>query len=118
MGVDKHNRPIIVPDKTICNVMSTVYANYRPETGDVDLMIRTGGDQRISNFLLWQMAYAELYFTPTKWPDFSVSEMNKIIQNVSGRERRYGNVTAQKGLVDSIESAEVNKASYLKGINS
>jgi undecaprenyl diphosphate synthase len=91
---------------------------YRPETGDVDLMIRTGGDQRISNFLLWQMAYAELYFTPTKWPDFSVGEMNKIIQNVSGRERRYGNVSAQKGLVDSIERAEVNKASFLKGINS
>jgi len=91
---------------------------YRPETGDVDLMIRTGGDQRISNFLLWQMAYAELYFTPTKWPDFSVGEMNKIIQNVSSRERRYGNVSAQKGLVDSIERAEVNKASFLKGINS
>lgn len=91
---------------------------YRPETGDVDLMIRTGGDQRISNFLLWQMAYAELYFTPTKWPDFSVGEMNKIIQNVSGRERRYGNVSPQSGLVDSMERAEVNKASFLKGINS
>jgi len=91
---------------------------YRPEAGDVDLMIRTGGDQRISNFLLWQMAYAELYFTPTKWPDFTAGEFKKIIQNVSSRERRFGNVSVQNGLVDSVERAESNKASFLKGINS
>lgn len=91
---------------------------YRPEAGDVDLMIRTGGEQRISNFLLWQMAYAELYFTPTKWPDFSAGEFKKIIENVSNRERRFGNVNAQNGLVDSTERAETNKASFLKGINS
>ncbi|MBA2404263.1 MAG: di-trans,poly-cis-decaprenylcistransferase [Bdellovibrionales bacterium] len=91
---------------------------YRPEVGDVDLMIRTGGEQRISNFLLWQMAYAELYFTPTKWPDFSANEFKKIIHNVSNRERRFGNVNAQNGLVDSSERAEANKASFLKGINS
>jgi undecaprenyl diphosphate synthase len=91
---------------------------YRPEVGDVDLMIRTGGEQRISNFLLWQMAYAELYFTPTKWPDFSAGEFKKIIQNVSNRERRFGNVSAQDDLVDSVERAETNKASFLKGINS
>ena len=58
-------------------------ALYRPETGDVDLMIRTGGEQRISNFLIWQMAYAELYFTPTKWPDFTPNEFKKIIEHVS-----------------------------------
>ena len=91
---------------------------YRPEVGDVDLMIRTGGEQRISNFLLWQMAYAELYFTPTKWPDFSAGEFKKIIQNVSNRERRFGNVSAQDDLVDTVERAESNKASFLKGINS
>lgn len=91
---------------------------YRPEVGDVDLMIRTGGEQRISNFLLWQMAYAELYFTPTKWPDFSAGEFKKIIQNVSNRERRFGNVSAQDDLVDSVDRAESNKASFLKGINS
>jgi undecaprenyl diphosphate synthase len=91
---------------------------YRPEVGDVDLMIRTGGEQRISNFLLWQMAYAELYFTPTKWPDFSAGEFKKIIQNVSNRERRFGNVSAQDDLVDSVKRAETNKASFLKGINS
>ena len=61
-------------------------------TGDVDLLIRTGGEQRISNFLLWQMAYAELYFTPTKWPEFGVAEFRKIIAEVSERERRFGQI--------------------------
>lgn len=88
---------------------------YRPETGDVDLMIRTGGEQRISNFLLWQMAYAELYFTPTKWPDFTASEFKKIIDHVSNRERRFGNVCAQSALELSIEKAETNKAAFVQG---
>jgi undecaprenyl diphosphate synthase len=87
---------------------------YRPETGNVDLMIRTGGEQRISNFLLWQMAYAELYFSPTKWPDFTVTEFKKILGNVSLRERRFGNVSMQNDLDESIETAEANKANYLK----
>jgi undecaprenyl diphosphate synthase len=65
---------------------------YRPEIGDVDLMIRTGGEKRISNFLLWQMAYAELYFTDTKWPDFTPKEFKNILQEVSKRERRFGNI--------------------------
>jgi undecaprenyl diphosphate synthase len=88
---------------------------YRPEIGDVDLMIRTGGEQRISNFLLWQMAYAELYFTPTKWPDFTSSEFKKIIENVSTRERRFGNICAQEKLDQSLEQAENNKAILVKG---
>lgn len=87
---------------------------YRPETGDVDLMIRTGGEQRISNFLLWQMAYAELYFTPTKWPDFTPSEFKKIIENVSNRERRFGNISGQSGLECSIEKAENNKSLFVQ----
>lgn len=65
---------------------------YRPEIGDVDLMIRTGGEKRISNFLLWQMAYAELYFSDTKWPDFTPKEFKNILQEVSKRERRFGNI--------------------------
>ena len=88
---------------------------YRPETGEVDLMIRTGGEQRISNFLLWQMAYAELYFTPTKWPDFTPSEFKKIIEHVSCRERRFGNVCAQPGLDLSMEQAESNKSMFIQG---
>lgn len=90
---------------------------YRPETGDVDLMIRTGGEQRISNFLIWQMAYAEMYFTPTKWPDFTPSEFKKIIEHVSCRERRFGNVCGQEALEDSIEKAETNKTAFIKGVN-
>lgn len=90
---------------------------YRPETGDVDLMIRTGGEQRISNFLLWQLAYAELYFTPTKWPDFTPLELKKIIENVSCRERRFGNVCSQSGLEDSLMKAESNKSTLFKGVN-
>lgn len=90
---------------------------YRPETGDVDLMIRTGGEQRISNFLIWQMAYAELYFTPTKWPDFTPSEFKKIIEHVSCRERRFGNVCGQTALENSIDKAEINKTVFIQGAN-
>src|SRR5690606_1703279 len=90
---------------------------YRAETGDVDLLIRTGGEQRISNFLLWQLAYAELYFTPTKWPDFTPLEFSKIIENVSSRERRFGNVCSQAALSDSLIQAETNKSALFKGVH-
>ncbi len=59
-------------------------------TPDPDLFIRTGGEQRISNFLLWQLAYAELYFTDVLWPDFSEREMQKALDIYSQRQRRYG----------------------------
>lgn len=65
---------------------------YRPETSDVDLLIRTAGDQRISNFLLWQVCYSELYFTETKWPDFKKEEFIKILKLASDRERRFGSL--------------------------
>jgi undecaprenyl diphosphate synthase len=90
---------------------------YRPECGDVDLMIRTGGEQRISNFLLWQMAYAELYFTPTKWPDFTVSEFKKIVGQVAGRERRFGNISEQSSLNTSMEQAQEHKTLLAQGAN-
>lgn len=61
----------------------------------VDLLIRTGGDYRLSNFLLWQAAYAELYFTETLWPDFSVEEFNKALQVFAQRERRFGRTSEQ-----------------------
>jgi undecaprenyl diphosphate synthase len=60
------------------------------DSGDVDLMIRTGGELRVSNFLLWQIAYAELYFTDTKWPDFTREELIKALNDFAGRERRFG----------------------------
>ena len=59
---------------------------------DVDLLIRTSGEQRLSNFLLWQLSYAELYFTPTYWPDFSVDELEKIIGEYRGRQRKFGGI--------------------------
>jgi undecaprenyl diphosphate synthase len=57
---------------------------------DPDLFIRTGGDHRISNFLLWNIAYAELFFTETLWPDFGVAELAEAIEDFSQRERRFG----------------------------
>jgi len=57
---------------------------------DPDLLIRTSGEQRISNFLLWQCAYAELVFTPTLWPDFTQADLESAVSDYHGRERRYG----------------------------
>ena len=57
---------------------------------EVDVLIRTGGDHRLSNFLLWQAAYAELFFTDTLWPDFKVEDLEKIIQKFTKIERRFG----------------------------
>lgn len=59
---------------------------------DVDLMIRTSGEQRLSNFLPWHLAYAELYFTPVAWPDFDEAELDKALDWFSGRQRRFGKV--------------------------
>lgn len=88
------------------NLQKYLFVN---DLGDVDLLIRTGGDHRISNFLLWQVAYAELYFTSTQWPVFSRSEFKKIILEVSGRERRFGAVESQQSLKESVKIAEQNK---------
>ena len=65
---------------------------YAPEP---DLFIRTGGEQRISNFLLWQLAYSELYFTDTFWPDFNGTELDKAIVSYQQRERRFGRTSEQ-----------------------
>ena len=61
----------------------------------VDLLIRTGGDYRLSNFLLWQAAYAELYFTDTLWPEFTVQELDHAFRVFAGRERRFGKTSEQ-----------------------
>jgi undecaprenyl diphosphate synthase len=60
--------------------------------GPVDLLIRTGGDQRVSNFLLWGSAYAELYFTQELWPDFDARSLYRAIEAYQARERRFGRV--------------------------
>ncbi|WP_200764182.1 polyprenyl diphosphate synthase [Nitrosophilus alvini] len=63
-----------------------------PGLGDVDILVRTGGEMRLSNFLLWRSAYAELFFTNTLWPDFSPKEMEEIIYEFYKRERRFGGI--------------------------
>jgi undecaprenyl diphosphate synthase len=63
---------------------------YTADIPDPDILIRTSGEQRISNYLLWQLAYTELFFTDTLWPDFEKSELLEIIKKFSTRERRYG----------------------------
>ena len=64
---------------------------------DVDLLIRTGGEQRLSDFLLWEAAYAELWFTDTKWPDFGEAEFAKALADYEGRERRFGGLGKATG---------------------
>ena len=63
---------------------------YTTGVPDPDLLIRTSGEQRISNYLLWQIAYSELFFTTTLWPDFTKEELESIVKNYQTRERRYG----------------------------
>ncbi len=63
---------------------------YCPELPDPELLIRTSGELRISNFMLWQLAYSEIYVTPVLWPDFNEEEFNKAIESYNNRERRFG----------------------------
>ena len=65
------------------------YLDTKNQT-DPDLIIRTAGNQRISNFLLWQIAYSELYFTKTLWPDFNTSRYSSALRNYVSRKRRFG----------------------------
>ena len=68
-------------------IASRLYAPHHP---DPDLLIRTGGELRVSNFLLWQVAYAEMWATPILWPDFAVSDLDDAIRSYAERERRFG----------------------------
>jgi undecaprenyl diphosphate synthase len=66
------------------------------DSGPIDLLIRTGGEQRLSDFLLWESAYAELYFTPVMWPDFTGDNLESALQNFHHRERRFGSLSPLK----------------------
>lgn len=82
------------PDQISEETMSQ--ALYTRNLPDPDLLIRTSGEKRISNFLLWQLSYAELYFTDTHWPDFNEKEFLKAIADFQSRERRFGRVQTNK----------------------
>lgn len=88
--------PESIDDATIAGALST------RDIPDPDLLIRTAGDLRISNFLLWQIAYAELYFTDTYWPDFSKDEFCQAIIDYQGRERRFGKTSEQVAANETI----------------
>ena len=80
-------------------VTDHLYTNFMPEP---ELLIRTGGELRISNYLLWQIAYSEFYFCDTYWPDFDEDALHKAIADYQGRQRRFGKTEAQ------VEAEEVN----------
>lgn len=86
--VEKANAMELKPE----DVTEESFAEYLDTNGipDPDLMIRTSGEQRISNFLLWQLAYAEFYYTDVPWPDFTKAELEKAIEAYNLRDRRYG----------------------------
>lgn len=84
-----HLQPDQITEQTIQSNLSTA------PMPDPDLLIRTGGDFRISNFMLWQIAYSEIYVTPTLWPDFTPEEFRDAIDNFARRERRFGMTSEQ-----------------------
>lgn len=88
-AVEGHLNPEDIDEDTIQKNL------YHPEIPDVDLLIRTGGDMRISNFLLWEVAYAELFFSPIMWPDFRKDDLKGIIEQFTHRERRFGKTGEQ-----------------------
>ena len=81
--------PQDITDETVSNHLQTY------NMPDPDLLIRTGGEERISNYLLWQIAYSELYFCDTYWPDFSEEDLHKAVESYQNRQRRYGKTGEQ-----------------------
>ncbi len=81
-----------IPADCASNITEEEFSKYlySPDMPDVDLLIRTGGKYRISNFLLWQAAYAELYFTDTLWPDFTTDDIDLAIEDFNTRKRSFG----------------------------
>jgi undecaprenyl diphosphate synthase len=90
---DKVKNSIISPEKVDQSTINEhLYSRYLPP---VDLLIRTSGEERVSNFLLWHIAYAELYFTKTLWPDFTKENLLEALINFNKRERRFGKTSEQ-----------------------
>ena len=96
--IKKNNKKIIDSNISSDEINENTFSNYLDtfDIPDVDLMIRTGGEYRLSNFLLWQLSYSELFFTPTLWPEFSYNELKDIIESFKKRDRRFGGILKSK----------------------
>ncbi|MGI6295802.1 MAG: polyprenyl diphosphate synthase [Armatimonadota bacterium] len=90
MVADGKISPEEIDEKLLSNLM------YRPELSDPDLLIRTAGEMRVSNFLLWEIAYSEIYVTQSLWPDFSKDELVRAIAEYQSRTRKFGAVVDEK----------------------
>jgi undecaprenyl diphosphate synthase len=90
--IQKIAKRIELGDMTSEDITEQLISNFLYTAGmpDPDLLIRTSGEYRVSNFLLWQIAYTEIYITPTLWPDFRKDEFLRTIEEYQRRERRYG----------------------------
>jgi undecaprenyl diphosphate synthase len=84
----RHSRELVIDEQMIARHLYTAHVS------DPDLLIRTSGEMRVSNFLLWQIAYAELYVTETLWPDFTRTDLLRAVLDYQKRDRRFGGVTA------------------------
>jgi undecaprenyl diphosphate synthase len=90
-------RDVVAGKLSADDITMDVFGSYLDTGGlpDPDFLIRTSGEMRISNFLLWQLAYTELYFTETNWPDFTINEFHKAMADFQSRERRFGKTSDQ-----------------------
>lgn len=96
-AVKKINKDVINNKLVIDELNDDIFKNYLYNNlPDVDLLIRTGGEIRLSNFMLWQCAYAELYFTDILFPDFDEAELEKALDSYNRRDRRYGGINYEK----------------------
>ena len=93
-GIKRMLHDIATEQLQVDDISEETFSRYldTAELPDPDLMIRTSGEQRLSNYLLWQLAYAEFYFTPVAWPDFHGEELRKAVEAYENRDRRYGKV--------------------------
>jgi len=97
MAASKVAKDVVEGKLSADNITTAIFENYLDTGGlpDPDFLIRTSGEMRISNFLLWQLAYTELYFTETNWPDFTINEFHKALLDYQSRERRFGKTSDQ-----------------------
>lgn len=90
------SQKVLDNDLKIEDINESVIEKYLMDATPVDLLIRTSGEQRISNFLLWQIAYSEIYFTDTLWPDFNEERLDEALDNYYNRDRRFGGIKHEK----------------------